>query len=509
MAIADGLKVQVYPQAGDTAIKNIVDNSNFTVAAGSAPTLSTDGGTPVWLMAADTFLKKAIASKILDASADGNGITIALRFKRTTTGTNTYMDFGGVSTSGGAANSGVRFTGFDGNTYRGRASGGANTNTAVIPTAVANGNILTLVYRFSTLAASSSAPNMDSGAIWQNRVGRIGTAPDALTYGNANNITITDAMLNCQTGAAWTLFDFSYFDTGKPDADCAAIADDYRGVMPAPSSSTPVSFSGTVNNQTATVGTAFNLALASFFSGSLTPFTYSLVAGSLTGTGLSLNASTGAITGTPTGAATISGLQVRATDTASNTAQTNAFSITVAASATPVNFTGTVPAITGTAGTAIAPVNLSTYFAGSLTPFTYSVFSGSLPTGLSLNSSTGVISGTPTGASSGSVVVRATDTGSNAANTNSFAVTIAAAAVPSFTLTDLANNANAPWASTANITVDVYNPSTGALVVRKTGLTSTAGADLVVSDAALVAATTYNVFITIGTAIGAVKATAA
>lgn len=102
---------------------------------------------------------------------------------------------------------------------------------------------------------------------------------------------------------------------------------------------TPVSFSGTVPAQSAAVGTAFNLNLASYFSGTLTPFTYSLQAGSLAGTGLSLAGSV--ISGTPTGAGTISGLVVRATDAASNTADTNAFTITVAAAPAPV-FTGPV-----------------------------------------------------------------------------------------------------------------------------------------------------------------------
>lgn len=85
------------------------------------------------------------------------------------------------------------------------------------------------------------------------------------------------------------------------------------------------------------------------------------------------------------------------------------------------------------------------------------------------------------------------------------------AAVPTgtITLTDLSSNAGVLWSSQSGITVDVYDPSSGALVVRKTGLTSTAGGDLDVSDAAIVAGTSYNVFITIGSAIGAVKVTAA
>jgi hypothetical protein len=177
------------------------------------------------------------------------------------------------------------------------------------------------------------------------------------------------------------------------------------------------------------------------------------------------------------------------------------------------NFTtdaaGSVPSGTVTIGTITTTQTTSsvpyTYSASDQTGFQYRLNGGAATTAsASPISLTGL-----TAATAYTIEVRAINAAGNGSWSSSAPFTTAAVVVPSFTLTDLTNNANAPWASTANITVDVYNPSTGALVVRKTGLTSTAGADLVVSDAALVAATTYNVFITIGTAIGAVKATAA
>lgn len=105
----------------------------------------------------------------------------------------------------------------------------------------------------------------------------------------------------------------------------------------------------------------------------------------------------------------------------------NAFALVQAGPATPVAFSGSVSNQTGTEGTAFS-LNLSTYFSGSKTPFAYSVQNGTLPAGLSLNSSTGVISGTPTtaGVSSG-IVIRATDATPDTADTNSFSITINAA----------------------------------------------------------------------------------
>lgn len=97
-------------------------------------------------------------------------------------------------------------------------------------------------------------------------------------------------------------------------------------------------------------------------------------------------------------------------------------------SPTPIAFTGTVPTLNGTEGVAFSE-SLASYFSGTETPFAYTLQSGTLPAGLTLNSSTGVISGTPTtaGTSSG-IVVRGTDATPDTADTNSFSIVIAAPA---------------------------------------------------------------------------------
>lgn len=111
--------------------------------------------------------------------------------------------------------------------------------------------------------------------------------------------------------------------------------------------------------------------------------TYSVTTGSLP-VGISLNASTGAVTGTPTGTGSYS------------------FTITASNSFSSINasFSGTIKTppnwLDNTLGSFINGIEFSDSVSADNSP-TYSVTSGSLPAGISLNSSTGVVSGTPSG----------------------------------------------------------------------------------------------------------------
>lgn len=100
---------------------------------------------------------------------------------------------------------------------------------------------------------------------------------------------------------------------------------------------------------------------------------------------------------------------------------------TEAGAGVPVSFSGSVPAQSGTVSAASPALALAGYFSGSLTPFTYSLASGALPPGLTLNASSGQITGTPTTAGSYTATVRATDSGNNQATTSGIAWTVAEA----------------------------------------------------------------------------------
>jgi len=151
------------------------------------------------------------------------------------------------------------------------------------------------------------------------------------------------------------------------------------------------------------VNTAYSETLAA--TGGVTPYTWSVISGSLP-SGLSLASSTGLISGTPTSSGT-SNFTVQVTDSQDPAdTDTQALSITIDPEPEP-------PTITTTSlpdGTKNQPYSQTVQATGGTTPYTWSIVSGSLPKGLSLNSSTGEISGKPkppTGTSN--FTVRCTD----------------------------------------------------------------------------------------------------
>lgn len=176
-----------------------------------------------------------------------------------------------------------------------------------------------------------------------------------------------------------------------------------------------------------TVGTAYSQTLAA--TGGLAPYTWAIVSGSLPA-GLSLSTA-GSISGTPTTNVTAS-FTVQVKDTLKTTA-TRALSLTVNPTALVVSTT-TLPA--GTVGTVY---NHSLAATGGVTPYTWTVVAGALPTGLSL-SSAGVISGTPTTNITASFTVQAKDASNTTATkplsliVNPTALAVATTTLPSATV---------------------------------------------------------------------------
>lgn len=118
--------------------------------------------------------------------------------------------------------------------------------------------------------------------------------------------------------------------------------------------------------------------------------------------GIALNPSTGAFTGSPTTAGTYT-FTVQARDSLGNIARL-AESVTIQ----EIMVTGDAPE-----GLEDSAYSYSSYAAsGGAGPYTWSIASGALPTGLSINAGTGAVTGTPTVSGSYTFTVRATDAGS-------------------------------------------------------------------------------------------------
>lgn len=213
----------------------------------------------------------------------------------------------------------------------------------------------------------------------------------------------------------------------------ALVADDYStqvvswaiGVSGTPYIRTGTSFEPPVftDETPGTTGTVDSPYEAYTFvaTGRPTP-TYEVATGSLP-PGLALDKTTGKLTGTPTTAGTYT-FTVRATNTA-GTDETASITITIAAAPVPGNlpvFVDKTPPTTGATGSKYAGY---TFVATGEPAPTYKVASGSLPPGLTLDETTGELTGTPTKAGTYTFTVRATNS-AGSVETETITITISA-----------------------------------------------------------------------------------
>ncbi|MGA7726275.1 MAG: putative Ig domain-containing protein [Opitutaceae bacterium] len=296
--------------------------------------------------------------------------------------------------------------------------------TATNATGTSNAATLTL-----TVSAAGTAPVITSPIAEPGTVGTVFATYAITATGSPTSYAATGLppglSLNAATGAisgtptaagvsVVTLGATNGTGTGTATLTLTIAA---AGVVPVITSTTSGYYPGTVGSVFATYTIAATGSPTSFSAVGLPP-------------GLTLNAATGAINGTPTAAGTYT---VTAKATNSSGTGTSVFAIAIAPPAA-------VPVITSTAS-GNNPANVGTEFptytvgaTGSPTSYTAT----GLPPGLTLNALTGAINGTPTTA--GTYVVALSATNSAGTGTSSLTITVAAAnALPVFT-----NPATAP-----------------------------------------------------------------
>ena len=201
------------------------------------------------------------------------------------------------------------------------------------------------------------------------------------------------------------------------EADIATAFDSFAFLFPnvsPPASATPTVTVTNPGTQTGNVGAAASLQIQASDSATGKTFTYSATDLPL---GLSISSSTGAITGKPTVAGSYT--TVVTVNDGSGAASVN-FNWTIG---TGIGNTVTVTNPgnqTGTVGTAVSLQIKATDSAAGQT-LTYSATG--LPAGLSISSTTGLISGTPTANGNSSVIVTVKDT-TNVSGTAAFTWTI-------------------------------------------------------------------------------------
>ncbi len=265
------------------------------------------------------------------------------------------------------------------------------TVTATDTTGASASEIYTLGVNATTFTiATTTLPNVANGAAYSQQLTTTG-ATGSVTYAVTTGTLPTGLSLSATgliSGTATAAGTFSFTVTAT-DGDHDTATQPYSIVV-----SPAITFT-TTSLPATTLGTAYNQQVAA--TGGTGTLTYSVSSGTLP-TGLNLSA-TGALTGTPSVAGTVT-FNITATDSVGATiTETIHFSTNPRIAFT----TTTLPA--ATLNSAYSQQLVTTGGTGAIT---YTVSSGNLPAGLSLSSS-GAITGTPTSATSSTFTVSATD----------------------------------------------------------------------------------------------------
>jgi hypothetical protein len=377
-----------------------------TLAAGSHSITASYGGDASYNGSAATTLTQAVnkasatvaLGSSVNPSAYGSSVTFtATVTPATATGTVTFAD-GGTALGTGAISGGIAtysnstlavgphsFTA----SYVGDANYNSSASTALTQT----------VNKLSTTMTLTSSANP---SIYGSPV----TLTATLTTGTGT-VTFTDGSTTLGTGTISG--GTATYTTSALTAGSHSVTASYGGDTN--DASTSATLTQTVNKQNTTVSVASSVNPSTY--GSSATFTATVTPAAATGTVTFTDGSTTLGTGTiSSGVATYSTSTLAAgphSITASYNGDTNYSSSASSAVTQTINAAPQVPTTALAAGTAGTSYSAAVAANGGTTPYTWSISAGSLPAGLSLNTSTGAITGTPTTEGAINFTVQVTD----------------------------------------------------------------------------------------------------
>jgi hypothetical protein len=204
-----------------------------------------------------------------------------------------------------------------------------------------------------------------------------------------------------------------------------------------------------------------------------------------------LSSNTGVATVTANGTVTIVGagtttLTVSQAGNTNYNAATNVTQVLTVTAAAPVVTSTTIP---GTVGSV-----LSASISATNAPTGYA--SGTLPSGLTLNTSSGVISGTPAAAGNASVTVTATNAGGNGTGTITFNIAKASQSIGGVATTMTKISGSAAYSlnatSSANLTLSYLSSNTSVATVAANGTVTIVGQGTTTLTVSQTGNTNYN-----------------
>ena len=400
VVVGSGIADQVFDE--DTPISFSVASAFDDVDASDTLTFSATGLpaglsiSPAGVISGTPTTQVGDVFTVTVTADDGNGGQISDAFDLTITGVNDAP----------VASDDVAITPFDANgSFSGTVGGtiplaslATDVDDTLDPTAITFTNA---TYTTTTGESGSTGTLANLGFSYTPGTGALALDPASA------NAFFADVFAGLDEGDSATIEVFFTASDGAL-SDTGSIVFTVNGVAEVPELASPIADTATAEDS------GFVLDVSSNFADvdSDLVFSATLEGGAPLPSWLSFNTSTGVFSGTPLNAnvGTIN-VTVTATEQGGTANVSDTFALEVTNTNDAPNIVGAAPSITGETGSAITSIDLDNFFSDPDVgdTLTYSVTSGSLPAGLSLDGNTGVISGEPTAAFNGTVEVTASD----------------------------------------------------------------------------------------------------